>query len=60
MPVPIVQQLEVSKAVLAQRHGCETRRGKTAQKVVPLAVQTLGVDFIALVLSLSLEGLLHW
>lgn len=54
MPVPIVQQLEVGKTILVERRGCETRRGKAAQNVVPLAVQALGMDLIALESSISL------
>jgi len=57
MPVPVVQQLKVGKAILVKRRGCETGRGKAAQDVVPLAVQTLGMDLITLVSSISLRGL---
>lgn len=53
MPVPVVQQLKVDKAILVQRRGSETGRGEAALDVVPFAVQALGVDLITLVSSIN-------
>jgi hypothetical protein len=57
MPVPVVQQLKIGKAILAKRCDGETRCGKATCDVVPLAVQALGMGLIALVSSLSLGDL---
>jgi hypothetical protein len=54
--VPVVKQLEVGEAVLAQRRGREARRGEAAQDVVPPAVLALRVDLVALSSCLSSGG----
>lgn len=48
MPVPELQQLEVSETVLIEWSPCQSRGGEATRQVVAFTIPTLWVDFVAL------------